>query len=265
MMKNKRILIISGSPRKKGDGFSFLNSSIKRIDNNDIDFEFLFIKDYEIKPCAGCTTCFKKHESNCPQKDDISRITEKMRLSDGMIVISPIYGTGVVGQMKTFYDRIFFGMHRPFLYGKPVVNLATADVGSFDASFKFMELMTSSMGMFNKGAFGLMSIKYKNDETYKSKSDDTVDKLLKNLQDLVQKEDVLKPSFKELLKFNMWKMRNTFYKDMYAYDYEYWHEKGWMDSDYYYDVKIKPLEKLALGLMKKILPKALSRMTGIKS
>ena len=44
----------------------------------DIDFEYVFLSEYNLEFCRGCKVCFDKGEEHCPLKDDRDILLEKM-------------------------------------------------------------------------------------------------------------------------------------------------------------------------------------------
>jgi multimeric flavodoxin WrbA len=66
----KKVTAFIGSARKKSTYFA-----VQQFENNlkqyeDIDFEYVFLSDYNLGFCLGCCLCFNKGEVFCPLKDD---------------------------------------------------------------------------------------------------------------------------------------------------------------------------------------------------
>ncbi|OQY38209.1 MAG: hypothetical protein B6229_06540, partial [Spirochaetaceae bacterium 4572_7] len=108
-----KILVISGSQQKKGAGVKATEIFMSKFDSAEYSFETVFLSDYDIGSCKGCTACFKKDK--CIIKDDLSSIIEKMKSSDGIIFVTPIYAMNISGALKTFIDRISYMLHKPAL------------------------------------------------------------------------------------------------------------------------------------------------------
>jgi multimeric flavodoxin WrbA len=108
-----KILVINGSLRKKNT-----HETIKKIENyqrqySNCDYEYLFLKDLNLKLCTGCHICITKSEDFCPLKDDRDLIIKKIEESDGVILASPTFSMNVTWIMKNFMDRLSYIMHRP--------------------------------------------------------------------------------------------------------------------------------------------------------
>ena len=58
-----KVLAIMGSPRKKGNTYKvsrMVEESMKKL--GKVEFEYVFLKDLNIKTCLGCQVCFNKGE-----------------------------------------------------------------------------------------------------------------------------------------------------------------------------------------------------------
>ncbi|MEG1427493.1 MAG: flavodoxin family protein [Oscillospiraceae bacterium] len=106
-MAKKRVLIISSSPRKGGNSDMLCNAFLKGAESTGNTAEKIFLKDHTISYCTGCGYC-GSHRGTCSQKDDMSKIKEKMATADILVFATPIYFYTMCGQMKTFLDRNCF-------------------------------------------------------------------------------------------------------------------------------------------------------------
>ncbi len=98
--ENKKILFISGSPRK-GNTEHILSKIYESVDSNSK--ELILLKDRNIKFCKGCLTCYTK--SGCVIKDDMEALRAKISNSDILVLGTPNYYENVSGLMKNFIDR----------------------------------------------------------------------------------------------------------------------------------------------------------------
>jgi multimeric flavodoxin WrbA len=250
----KKILVISGSSRKNGNSMKLVSMFTSQLEQNQYDIEFLNLTDYKLAFCRGCSACFKNNESFCPLKDDVSIIAEKMKAADGLIFVSPIYGRLISGQMKTLIDRISYIYHRPAMIAKPAVFLTTADVGYIKEVSRYMQFMITTMGMRSVGTAGALSGGLKNSESYRVDILHKLNKLTIEFEKELSRTSLPKPNFQELLHFTKWKIKNKVFKEIYAYDYSYWKEKGWLDSQYYYETEISVWNRFILNIITKVLP-----------
>lgn len=99
----KNLLIISGSARNGNS--QFLAESIVKwtSENNRLAVDYIKLSNYKINYCDGCLYC--DTTGYCHQKDDMSALLEKIKLADGVILISPTRWSLLSGDMKVFFDR----------------------------------------------------------------------------------------------------------------------------------------------------------------
>ncbi|MBU1132035.1 flavodoxin family protein [Patescibacteria group bacterium] len=135
-----KTLLISGSPRKGNSDF-VLAEIFDRIDGEK---EFLFLRDKEIKHCAGCLSCHEKPE--CAINDDMTEIGNKMIDSDVMIIATPNYFDNVSGLLKDFVDRTHPFYAAESLKGKKLI-LIMVGGGKIKGS---QEALTNAMRGFVK-------------------------------------------------------------------------------------------------------------------
>ncbi|MCH4889538.1 flavodoxin family protein [Acidaminobacter sp. JC074] len=255
----KKILVLSGSPRKNGHTMKFVNEIESNM--NQFDFEYLHVYDLDIKPCIGCKACIKKDEMACPFKsDDVLPILEKLERADGLIFTSPTYSRTVSGQLKNFIDRTNFSLHRPRLINIPMIAVSTTDILMADKVASYLGVIGSSMGANVIGGLGVKIGKYHNDSNYKAKVEKTVPKMSHDFMMAVENPN-RKPSMKQLLRFTLWKTRAVIGKDISPNDYQYWHDKGWIEKDFFTDVSIPFPKKLVVKIASKRLSKLIQ--TGI--
>lgn len=99
----KKILILSGSPRKGGNSDTLCNQFIKGAEEAGHMTEKIYVHDQKIGFCKACYACKATH--CCIQKDDMSEILSKMVQADVIVLATPVYFYTMDGQMKTLIDR----------------------------------------------------------------------------------------------------------------------------------------------------------------
>lgn len=103
---NKKILVISSSPRKGGNSDALCDEFIKGAQSAGNYAEKIFLRDKKINYCTGCGFCNTNDYTKCSQQDDMSEILDKMQEADVIVFSTPIYFYSISGQMKTFIDRL---------------------------------------------------------------------------------------------------------------------------------------------------------------
>ena len=98
------IVILSGSPRKGGNT-EMLAESFAQGASTKHNVDFVSVRDYNIYPCKGCNSCFKRDDKSCFQKDDMQTIYDKLGKADMLVIASPVYFYGLSSQLKAIIDR----------------------------------------------------------------------------------------------------------------------------------------------------------------
>lgn len=107
-MKNsknrKKVLILSGSPRKSGNSDLLCDEFAKgaRVAGNDA--EIIRVADKKIHPCSACYYC-KNSGGKCVHNDDMSEIMQKIIDADVLVLASPVYFYSIDAQLKAVIDR----------------------------------------------------------------------------------------------------------------------------------------------------------------
>lgn len=84
---NKQVLILSGSPRRKGNSDTLCDEFMRgALDGGNVA-EKVFLKDCKINYCSGCGVCNSTHK--CVQHDDMADILEKMVNADVIVMGNP--------------------------------------------------------------------------------------------------------------------------------------------------------------------------------
>jgi multimeric flavodoxin WrbA len=100
---NKKVLVISSSPRKGGNSDTLCDEFIRGAQESGNTAEKIYLKDKNIAFCTGCGVCNSTH--SCVIDDDMKDLLPKMTDSDVIVLASPVYFYSICGQLKTFIDR----------------------------------------------------------------------------------------------------------------------------------------------------------------
>jgi multimeric flavodoxin WrbA len=103
----KRLLVILGSPRRKGNSSALAARISRGAESAGAEAETLFLQDLRISPCRGCDTCKKDDSRGCAINDDMQEIYQKLIRSDAWAIASPVYWFTMSAQTKIFMDRCY--------------------------------------------------------------------------------------------------------------------------------------------------------------
>ena len=141
------LLIINGSPRKKGLISQMLLIFHEQAINSGVEVIEVYANDLQIKPCMGCMACRSKQHCVLPE-DDAQRVLTLIQQADAIVIGAPCYWGNIPGQLKLLFDRIVYGMMRdtprfpePLMKGKRLVCISTSTT-----PFPFNILMNQSRG-----------------------------------------------------------------------------------------------------------------------
>lgn len=101
---SKRVLILSGSPRKNGNSDILCDEFAKGAVDIGNTVEKIRIADKKITPCSACYYC-REHGGKCVHNDDMAEILQKMIDADVLVLASPVYFYSIDAQLKAVIDR----------------------------------------------------------------------------------------------------------------------------------------------------------------
>ena len=104
-----KVIAINGSPKKEGNTAHALRIVGGRLVKQGSEFEILQVVDKTIRGCIACANCAKNKDEKCSTSGDIvNEAIQIMKNSDGILIGSPVYFSGIAGTMKSFLDRAFY-------------------------------------------------------------------------------------------------------------------------------------------------------------
>lgn len=102
----KNVLIIAGSPRKKGNSQRLCEEFKRGAEERGNSVELVRLAEKKIGYCKACDFCMKNN-GTCIQKDDMAEVLEFFKKADILVLATPVYFYGICAQMKTFIDRTY--------------------------------------------------------------------------------------------------------------------------------------------------------------
>lgn len=103
----KKVLVLLGSPRKKGNSAILAERIAKGAKSVGTRVETLFIHGMKIAPCKSCYACQKPGSKGCSIKDDMQTVYKKLLEADAWVIASPVYWFTMSAQTKLWMDRCF--------------------------------------------------------------------------------------------------------------------------------------------------------------
>ena len=100
---SKKVLILSGSPRKNGNSDLLCDEFMKGAIEAGHPVEKIRVADKSIGDCRACYGC--KDTGVCVIKDDMAEVLQKMIDCDVLVLASPVYFYSIDAQLKAVIDR----------------------------------------------------------------------------------------------------------------------------------------------------------------
>lgn len=100
---SKKVLILSGSPRKNGNSDLLCDEFMKGAIEAGHQVEKIRVAEKNIGYCRACYGC--KDTGVCVIKDDMAEVLQKMINCDVLVLASPVYFYSIDAQLKAVIDR----------------------------------------------------------------------------------------------------------------------------------------------------------------
>ncbi len=100
----KKVLILSGSPRKGGNSDILCDQFAKGAIDAGNEVEKIRVTEKKIAPCSGCYFC-RTSGGKCALNDDMGEILEKIIACDVLVLSTPVYFYSMCAQLKAVIDR----------------------------------------------------------------------------------------------------------------------------------------------------------------
>ncbi len=127
-----KVILVNGSPHANGCTYTALNEAAQTLNKEGIETEIFHIGT---KPIAGCIACGVCSKGKCIYDDCVNEFVEKAKDADGFIFGSPVYYSGMSGQLSSFMDRAFY-FGSKYMTGKPAAAVVSCRRGGASAAFE---------------------------------------------------------------------------------------------------------------------------------
>ena len=103
---SKKIVVISGSPRKNGNSFAMTDAFIKAAKENGHNITRFDAAMMNVGGCHACETCYKTGKA-CSFDDDFNTIAPAILEADVIVFTMPVYWYSIPAQMKAIIDKLY--------------------------------------------------------------------------------------------------------------------------------------------------------------
>ncbi len=232
-----RVTILVGSPQKRGATFRAAEKFAAHLEaRGGVKTRVLWLGDFKIGTCRGCKLCVTRGEDTCPLKDDRDLAVGEMLAADAFVFAAPNYSWPVPGLLKVFLDRLAYALHRPRFHGKSATTVVVAGIGFGGRVRKYLEFVEGNLG-FNVVRGSVSKTLEPMTRKALAKMDDRLSRQARRFHKQLMRPEFQTPS---LLKLAMFRMGRTGIRlnAQGLLDWDYYRDKGWFESDYYYPVRL---------------------------
>jgi multimeric flavodoxin WrbA len=238
-----KVTAFVGSARKKHT-YTAAEQFLKNLQElGGVEYEIVMLSDCDLKICRGCKSCLDHGEELCPLKDDRDLLIKKMADSDGIVLASPNYSFQVSAIMKIFLDRLGFIFHRPRFFGKAFTGIVAQGIYGGEKIVKYLEFVGAGLG-FNTVKGCCITTLEPLTEKRRLENDRKIARMSRRFHAQLTKRELPSPSLLFLMVFRMSRTSIRTMLDESWRDYQYFRDRGWFGSDYYYPVRLNPFKKL---------------------
>ena len=147
-----KIVILMGSPNKKGSTSILVDSFKKGAEESGHNVEVIDVCHSDIRPCTGCVAC--GYEGDCVQRDETEYIRKALLSCDMVVFATPLYYYGMSAQLKTVVDRFCAynsSLNRRHLKSALLTVAWNADDWTFDALTVHYKTLVRYLNFEDKG------------------------------------------------------------------------------------------------------------------
>lgn len=101
-----KIVVLSGSPHKKGTSSALADAFIQGAQEAGHEIFRFDAAFQDVHPCIACERCHKT-DKGCAFQDDMTTLNPHLLAADAVVFVSPIYYYDWNAQLKTVIDRFY--------------------------------------------------------------------------------------------------------------------------------------------------------------
>ena len=103
---SKKIVVITGSPRKNGNSFAMTKAFIDAAEAKGHTVTRFDAAMMRIGGCHACETCYKTGKA-CSFEDDFDAFAPSILEADAVVFTMPVYWYSIPAQIKGVIDKMF--------------------------------------------------------------------------------------------------------------------------------------------------------------
>lgn len=103
---SKKIVVITGSPRKNGNSAAMADAFIQAAEARGHAVTRFDAALKQVGGCRACETCFKTGKA-CSLDDDFNTVAPAILEADAVVFVTPVYWYSIPAQIKGVIDRLY--------------------------------------------------------------------------------------------------------------------------------------------------------------
>ena len=133
-----KVILLSGSPRPKGNTMQVMETCGEVIRQEGLEAEIISLHNMQVRSCIACYRCGEL--GRCSIDDGLNEIIEKIKEAEGLIVGAPVYFGTARGDLMSALQRVGMvaGKNGGWLSWKVGGPIAVARRGGLSASYQEM-------------------------------------------------------------------------------------------------------------------------------
>lgn len=162
----KKILVITGSPRKHGNSDIMADYFIEGAKEAGHEVQRFDAGRKKIGGCKACQTCYSKGVA-CSYNDDFNELAPMIEQAELIVFASPLYFYSFTAQIKAAIDKMYslYVGERPLKVAETIL-LACGETDvekDFDGMVRSYEIMSEFLKWENKGYILATNVNNKGD------------------------------------------------------------------------------------------------------
>lgn len=102
----KKIVVITGSPRKNGNSLAMTEAFIKSAEALGHSVKRFDAAEMNVQGCRACQTCYSTGNA-CTFDDDFNTIADDILAADAIVFSMPVYWYSIPAQIKCVIDKMY--------------------------------------------------------------------------------------------------------------------------------------------------------------
>lgn len=103
---SKKIVVITGSPRKEGNSIAMTEAFVKAAEGKGYSVTRFDAAFANVGGCHACETCYKTGRP-CSFDDDFNKVAPAILEADVVVFSMPVYWYSIPAQIKAVIDKLF--------------------------------------------------------------------------------------------------------------------------------------------------------------